>query len=221
MKYIVGFGLILLSLLCNAQQQVKLAQLKYNGGGDWYANPTALTNLSTFCSANLQAEINTEYDYVEAGSTDIFNYPFIHLTGHGNIVFSLTETENLRSYLQAGGFMHISDNYGLDIYVRKAFEKVLPNAEWKLVPFSHPIYNTPYNFKNGLPKIHEHDGTAPQGLGLFINNNLVVFYDYECDLSDGWEDPEVHNDAEAVRQKALQMGANLVSFAMKKDFFEP
>ena len=219
MRLFILFALLLTPLFSHAQQNVKLAQMKYSGGGDWYANPTAIKNLSIFCAKNLNAAISPEYDYVEAGSNDVFNYPFIHVTGHGNIVLSSAEAENLRAYVEAGGFIHISDNYGLDAYVRSEFQKVLPNAEWKLVPFNHPIYNTPYAFKNGLPKIHEHEGSAPEGLGLFIDNRLVVFYDYECDLSDGWEDPEVHNDAESVRQKALQMGANLVSFAMKKDNF--
>ncbi len=192
----------------------KFAVLKYNGGGDWYSNPTAITNLVKFCNQKMGMNIATEYDYVEVGSSEIYNYPFIHMTGHGNVVFSNQEAENLRNYLSSGGFLHISDNYGMDKFVRTEMKKVLPNSEWIELPFAHPIYHQKFEFSRGLPKIHEHDGKAPQGLGLFVDGKLVVFYDIECDLGDGWEDPEVHNDPEETRQKALQMGANIVQFAL-------
>lgn len=192
----------------------KLAVLKYNGGGDWYSNPTSLTNLIKFCNTKLGMNIHPQYEYVEAGSSEIFNYPFIHMTGHGNVIFSNQEAENLRMYLQSGGFLHISDNYGMDKFVRNEMKKVLPNAEWIELPFAHPIYHQKFEFTKGLPKIHEHEGKAPQGFGLFVEGKMVVFYDVECDLGDGWEDPEVHHDPEEVRQKALQMGANILQFAL-------
>ncbi|MES2630221.1 MAG: DUF4159 domain-containing protein [Bacteroidota bacterium] len=205
-------GILLLSF--TSPPTYKLAVLKYNGGGDWYSNPTAMTNLVKFCNQKLGMSISQEYDYVEVGSGEIFNYPFIHMTGHGNVLFSAQEAENLRNYLLSGGFLHISDNYGMDKFVRTEMKKVFPNSEWIELPFAHPIYHQKFEFSRGLPKIHEHEGKAPQGWGLFADGKLVVFYDVECDLGDGWEDPEVHNDSEEIRQKALQMGANIVQFAL-------
>ena len=208
------FSIILLSTCITFAQQstVKLALLKYNGGGDWYANPTALPNLITFCNNNLFTNIEKDYQTVEVGSQDLFSFPFVHMTGHGNVIFSDAEAENLRNYLMAGGFLHISDNYGMDKYVRREMKKVFPNIEFVELPFSHSIYHSKYEFKTGLPKIHEHDGKAPQGFGIIYEGRLVCFYDYECDLGDGWEDPEVHNDSEEVRLKALTMGANIINF---------
>lgn len=196
----------------SAQTTVQIALLKYSGGGDWYANPTALPNLIKFCNENLDTQINPEYATVDVGGREIFNYPFVHMTGHGNVVFSNSDIKNLREYLTAGGFLHVSDNYGLDEYVRREMARVLPEAEFIELPFDFPIYHQKYDFNNGLPKIHEHDEKAPQGFGLFIEGRLVCFYDYECDLSDGWEDPAVHNDSQATRTKALQMGANIIQF---------
>jgi len=195
---------------------IKLALLKYNGGGDWYANPTSLRNLSNFCNQNLGTDIDPNYATVEVGAPDIFNYPFVHLTGHGNIVFSDAEADNLRTYLLGGGFLHISDNYGLNPYVRLAMKKVFPDLEFREVPWEHPIYHQKYNFNTGLPKIHEHDGKQAQGFGLFHKEKLICFYDYECDLGDGWEDQSVHNDPNNIRLKALKMGANIVQFAFKQ-----
>ncbi len=208
------FSIILLSTCITFAQQstVKLALLKYNGGGDWYANPTALPNLITFCNNNLFTNIEKDYQTVEVGSQDLFSFPFVHMTGHGNVIFLDAEAENLRNYLMAGGFLHISDNYGMDKYVRREMKKVFPNIEFVELPFSHSIYHSKYEFKTGLPKIHEHDGKAPQGFGIIYEGRLVCFYDYECDLGDGWEDPEVHNDSEEVRLKALTMGANIINF---------
>jgi len=197
------------------EPSLRLALLKYNGGGDWYANPTSLTNLAEFCNSALGTELNADYATVEVGSADLFNYPFIHLTGHGNIVFSPAEAENLRNYLIGGGFLHADDNYGLDPYIRVALKQVFPELTLVELPFEHEIYKQKFKFPNGLPKIHEHDGKAPQGFGLIYEGRLVVFYTYECDLGDGWEDPEVHKDPPDVRQKALQMGANIVSYAFK------
>jgi Domain of unknown function (DUF4159) len=193
----------------------QLAVLKYNGGGDWYANlETSVPNLIQFCNENLKAGINPEQAVVEVGSPDLFNYPFIHMTGHGNVVFTPQETENLRNYLIAGGFLHISDNYGLDKFIRPQMKKVFPELDFIELPFAHPIYHQVYDFPNGLPKIHEHDGKAPQGFGLVWEGRLVCFYDYECDLGDGWESPEVHHDSKDAHLKALRMGANLVNYTL-------
>lgn len=193
--------------------KLKLGLLKYSGGGDWYANPTALPNLARFCNENLGTAFDPAYATIEAGSVNLFNYPFVHMTGHGNVVFSDVDARNLRNYLIGGGFLHIDDNYGMDPYVRTAMKKVFPELNFIEIPFSHPIYHQKFQFNNGLPKVHEHDGKSPQGFGLFWEDRLICFYSYECDLGDGWEDPEVHKDPEALRQLALRMGANLVQYA--------
>ena len=193
-------------------QSYQIAVLKYKGGGDYYANPTSLPNLVSFVNRELKMNVSKETPYVEVGSAELFNYPFVHMTGHGNVVFSSADVENLRLYLLSGGFLHISDNYGLDKFIRREMKKVFPDAEFLEIPFGHPIYHQKYEFNSGLPKIHEHDNKAPQGLGIFIENRLVVFYDFECDLGDGWEDSNVHKDSEAARTKALQMGANLLQY---------
>jgi len=194
-------------------QSYQIAVLKYKGGGDYYANPTSLPNLVSFVNRELKMNIAKETPYVEVGSTELFNYPFVHMTGHGNVVFSAADAENLRVYLMSGGFLHISDNYGLDKFIRKEMKKVFPDADFVEIPFGHPVYHQKYEFNSGLPKIHEHDNKAPQGLGIFVENRLVVFYDFECDLGDGWEDSNVHKDSEASRTKAFQMGANLLQYA--------
>ena len=193
-------------------QTTQIALLKYGGGGDWYANPTSLTNLIKFCNTELGTNLNPQYATVDVGSSDIFNYPFLHLTGHGTIVFSPAETQNLRNYLIAGGFLHIDDNYGLKPFAVAQMKKVFPELEFVELPFSHPIYHQKYNFPNGLPKIHEHDNLPPKGYGLIYNGRLVCFFTYECDLGDGWEDQDVHGDSQATRTKALQMGANIISY---------
>ena len=204
-----------LNVLANAAfgQSYQIAVMKYKGGGDYYANPTSLPNLVSFVNRELKMNVAKETPYVEVGSTELFNYPFVHMTGHGNVVFSSADVENLRLYLRSGGFLHISDNYGLDKFIRKEMKKVFPGAEFLEIPFGHPIYHQKYEFNSGLPKIHEHDNKAPQGLGIFIENRLVVFYDFECDLGDGWEDSNVHKDSEAARTSAFQMGANLLQYA--------
>lgn len=196
----------------DANPPLKMALLKYNGGGDWYSNPTALPNLAKFCNQTLGTNFDTDYATVEVGSADLFNYAFLHMTGHGNVVFSNLEAENLRMYLEAGGFLHIDDNYGMDEYVRLAMKKVFPQQEFVELPFEHPIYKQSFEFNNGLPKIHKHDDKPAQGFGLFHEGRLAVFYSYECDLGDGWEDQDVHNDSQEARLKALQMGANIVQF---------
>jgi len=199
-----------------SQSTYQIALLKYNGGGDWYANPTSLTNLIDFCNKNLKTSINKEYATVDAGSAEIFNYPFVHLTGHGNVIFNDQEALNIRNYLIAGGFIHISDNYGIDQYIRPQMKKVFPELEFVELPFDYPIFHQKYDFPKGLPKIHEHDGKPPQGFGLLWEGRLVCFYDFESDLGDGWEDPDVHKDSPEKRLKALQMGANLVQYVFTR-----
>lgn len=216
MKKIILFSLLLVFCGFKIQQpSFQIAILKYNGGGDWYSNlATSLPNLIKFCNKNLGMNINTEQAIVEVGSREIFNYPFLHLTGHGNVIFSQTEVENLRSYLISGGFLHIDDNYGLDKFIRPQMKKVFPELEFIELPFSHPIYHQQFKFSNGLPKIHEHDNKSPQGFGLIYEGRLICFYTYESDLGDGWEDFEVHKDSEEKRTQALQMGANIIQYAM-------
>lgn len=200
-----------------AQPSIKLAKLKYNGGGDWYANKTALPNLIRFCNRNLQMDLVAVEDVVEVGSADIFLYPYVYMTGHGNVVFSNQEAENLRNYLVGGGFLHIDDNYGLDQFIRLEMKKVFPNLEFVELPFDHSIYHQKYKFNEGLPKIHEHDGKPAQGLGLIYEGRLICFYSYESDLGNGWEDQSIYNDPEAKRQEALKVGANIISFAFTQD----
>lgn len=190
----------------------EVAVLKYDGGGDWYSNPTALKNLIQFCNSNINTAINNQYQTVDAGSVEIFQYPYVHMTGHGNVYFSNEDAENLRNYLNSGGFLHIDDNYGMDKYIRKELSKVYPNQELTELPVNHPIFKGPYAFPKGLPKIHEHDGKRPLALGLFYQGRLVCLYTTEADLGDGWEDQEVHNDPIEVREKALKMGANIIKY---------
>ena len=216
MKQLILPLLVLFSAVFSfAQGTYQLAVLKYNGGGDYYANPTALPNLITFCNQNLNTNISKDVPYVEVGSADLFLYPFVHMTGHGNVVFSAAEAENLRNYLLAGGFLHIDDNYGMDEFIRVELKKVLPNNELVELPFNHPVFHQKYNF-NGLPKIHEHDGKRPQAFGIMENGRLLCIYTYETDLSDGWEDPQVHNDPPEKHKEALQMGANILMYAFMK-----
>lgn len=212
-KYIFLLVFIL-SITCVTQAQgtYQMAVLKYNGGGDYYANPTALPNLITFCNQNLGTNISKDVPYVEVGSQDMFLYPMIHMTGHGNVVFSGAEAENLRNYLLAGGFLHIDDNYGMDEFIRVELKKVFPNNTLVELPFDHPIFHQKYDF-NGLPKIHEHDGKRAQAFGIIEKGRLVCLYTFETDLSDGWEDAQVHNDPPEKRKQALQMGANILMYA--------
>lgn len=212
MKYSILLALIILSSSFQTDYSIKIAKLKYDGGGDWYVNRTALPNLANFCNQNLKTSINPQDEIVEAGSSEIFNYPYIYMTGHGNVLFSHKDASNLRKYLMAGGFLHIDDNYGLDKYVRTEMKKVFPELDFVELPFNHPIYNQRYKFPNGLPKIHEHDGKPAQGFGLIYKGRLVCYYDYECDLGNGWEDHGIYNDSEEKRQLALKMGANIIQY---------
>ncbi len=189
-----------------------IAVLKYAGGGDWYANPTSLPNLVKFCNQNIKTKLNPKVNSVDVGSAELFLYPFVHMTGHGNVVFSNNDIQNLQNYLNSGGFLHIDDNYGMDEYIRKEIKKLFPNTALVEIPKTHTIFQTPYSFPNGLPKIHEHDNKQPQAYGVFIENRLAVLYTFECDLGDGWENQEVHNDPINVREKALKMGANILNY---------
>jgi hypothetical protein len=218
----VRFVLILVYLgvavASHAQIIPRIAKLKYSGGGDWYANKTALPNLIKFSNAENGTNLDPEEDVVEVGSRDLFLYPYVYMTGHGNVVFSDSEAANLRKYLVAGGFLHIDDNYGLDKFVRLEMKKVFPELEFVDLPFDHPIYHQKFDFPKGLPKIHEHDGKPARGLGLIYDGKLVVFYSFECDLGNGWEDQRIHNDPEDKRLEALRMGANILAYCFTNSF---
>lgn len=203
--------ILILSLNWNAFSQ-EIALLKYNGGGDWYANPTSLPNLIKYCNQTISTRIKSKPATVTPDSPDLFNYPYVHLTGHGNVVFNDNEVKNLQDYLKSGGFLHIDDNYGMDQYIRKEIKKLFPNDALTEIPASHVLFQKPNLFPSGLPKIHEHDGKRAQAFGIFVKNRLVLLYTYETDLGDGWEDPEVNNDPAEVRQKALKMGANIIHY---------
>ncbi|ARN70776.1 MAG: DUF4159 domain-containing protein [Bacteroidota bacterium] len=209
MRKILILLLFLTVSVLNAQQ---LAVLKYNGGGDWYSNPTAVPNLITYCNENIGTTIDREVATVEPGSVDIFQFPYVHMTGHGNVIWNDDEVENLRNYLMSGGFLHIDDNYGMEQYLNKELIKLFPQQELIELPATHPIFNNYASFPSGLPKIHEHDGKRPQAKGLFYEGRLVLLFTVESDLGDGWESPEVHNDPPEVRKKALDMGANIIKY---------
>lgn len=215
MKKRIAFVLITYLLAHPFLYGQEIAVLKYGGGGDWYANPTSLPNLIRFCNQNINTKINPKPGTVEAGSSNIFQYPFLHMTGHGNVYFSQADADNLNTYLLGGGFLHIDDNYGMEPYLRKELIKVFPNKELIELAADHPIFKQRYNFPQGLPKIHEHDGKRPQAFGIFHEDRLVLLFTYESDLGNGWEDPEVHNDPQEIRKNALEMGANIISFVFK------
>jgi hypothetical protein len=220
MKKVYWIAVACVMLLCLSSftaPSYKLGRLKYNGGGDWYGDRTALTNLIKFCNTNLKTNFQPEEEVVEAGSEEIFNYPFVFMTGHGNVVFSDQEALNLRKYLTGGGFLHIDDNYGFDQFIRPQMKKVFPELNFVELPVNYPIYHQKYNFPTGLPKIHEHDGKRPQGFGLIYKGRLVCYYTYECDLGNGWEDYGTYaGDSQEARLKALRMGANLIQYAFTK-----
>ena len=213
MKYIYLI-IFIISTICFSQNSYQLAVLKYQGGGDWYSNPSSLKNLATFCNQNLNMNIQTDYAIVEPNSQNLFDYPFIYMTGHGNVVFDESDVENMRKYLTGGGFLHIDDNYGMDQYIRAEIKKIFPELDLIEVPHTHPIYHNIYKFQNGLPKIHEHNNKPAEGLALIYENRIICFYSYESDLGDGWEDAGIHKNPENIRQKALKMGANILAYAM-------
>lgn len=217
-RFALLFCLFLAVFSAESQVLTRIAKLKYNGGGDWYANKTALPNLIKFANAELGTNLDPEEDVVEVGSRDIFLYPYVYMTGHGNVVFSEAEAANLRKYLIGGGFLHIDDNYGLDKFIRLELKKVFPELELIDIPFEHPIYHQKFDFPKGLPKIHEHDGKPAQGLGLIYHGRLIVFYSYECDLGNGWEDQRIHNDPEEKRMEALRMGCNILAYCFTNSF---
>ncbi|MRT15884.1 DUF4159 domain-containing protein [Vitellibacter sp. q18] len=208
-------SLVFFMLFVGSVSAQEIALLQYGGGGDWYANPTSLPNLVKFCNQNINTALKEKVPTVTPGSVDIFDFPFVHMTGHGNVFFTAEEAENLRKYLISGGFLHIDDNYGIDPYIRKELVKIFPNAELKELPANFPLFNYVYKFPQGMPKIHEHDGGRPQAFGIFVEDRLVLLYTFETDLGDGWENPEVHNDPQEVRTKALQMGANMIKYVFE------
>jgi uncharacterized protein DUF4159 len=215
---IIFLAILLSSFLSSTiAQNVRIAKLKYSGGGDWYANKTALPNLIAYCNKALNTTIAAEEDVVEIGGAELFLYPYVYMTGHGNVVFSDQEAENLRDYLLGGGFLHIDDNYGLDKFIRLEMKKVFPNLDFVEVPFDHPIYHQKFDFDKGLPKIHEHDGKPAQGFGILYEGRLVCFYTYETDLGNGWEDQRIYNDPEHLRQLAFKMGANIIQYSFIGD----
>ncbi|MEM9000711.1 MAG: DUF4159 domain-containing protein [Bacteroidota bacterium] len=215
MAQLTRWWLILTFFVTLGSQSQQVGILKYGGGGDWYSNPTALPNLIRFCNANIGTAIDAKPETVEVGSARIFQFPFLHMTGHGNVFFSQKEAENLRTYLLSGGFLHIDDNYGMEPYLKRELKKVFPDKQLEELGSDHPIFNQSFQFSKGLPKIHEHNGKRPQALGIFHRGRLLLLFTFESDLGDGWEDPSVHNDPETVRLKALQMGANIVEYAFK------
>ena len=218
MRFITAFSVLIwiLNFSGTNDYSFKIAKVKYKGGGDWYANKTALPNLAKFCNANIKTNINPEDASVEVGSPELFNYPWIYLTGHGNIVFSDAEALNLKKYLMSGGFLHIDDNYGLKPFIVPQMKKVFPELDFAELPFTHPIYHQAYNFNKGLPKIHQHEGKPAQGFGLIYQGRLVCFFSYECDLGNGWEDQSIYNDSEDRRLEALKMGSNIVKYAFNR-----
>lgn len=205
-------AILLLSCLGASAQKTQIALLKYGGGGDWYANPTSLTNLIAFCNQDQHMNLDEQYATVDIGSSELFNYPFVHMTGHGNVRFTQQEAENLRKYLIGGGFLHIDDNYGLKKFIVPQMKLVFPELDFVELPFSHPIYHQKYDFPNGLPKIHEHDNLPPKGYGLIWEGRLVCFFSWECDLGDGWEDQDVHGDSQSTRLRAFKMGENILQY---------
>lgn len=215
-SFLLVLAFLTFSPQASAQERFhfKIAKLKYGGGGDWYANPSSMPNLIEYVNENSTTKIAPLEDVVEVGGSQIFQYPYVYMTGHGNVNFSESDASNLRKYLLAGGFLHIDDNYGLDVYIRREMKKVFPELEFVELPFSHEIYTSHFDFPKGLPKIHEHDGKPPQGLALMYEGKVVCYYTYETDLGDGWEDKSVHNDSEELREKALQMGANIILWAI-------
>ncbi|GAA4281802.1 DUF4159 domain-containing protein [Gaetbulibacter aestuarii] len=213
LKYLFwSLSFCFLAIATNAQE---IALLKYKGGGDWYANPTSLPNLVAFCNTHINTKIDPNVPTVEAESPEIFQYPFVHMTGHGNVLFDDETAANLRKYVLSGGFLHIDDNYGLKPYIERELKKVFPDKELIELPADHPIFSAFYKFPKGLPKIHEHDGKRPQAFGIFNDGRLVILFTYECDLGDGWESPAVHNDPPEIREQALEMGANIVKYVFE------
>lgn len=215
MKIILFIFLFVITFNLSAKESnLTFARVKYGGGGDWYNDPSSDVNLLKYLVNNTNIDANTNYVFVDLSTDDIFKYPIVWLTGHGNVSFSNKEKDNLRAYLENGGFLYIDDDYGLDPYIRKAMKGVFPDQEFIELPFIHKIYTSHFDFSNGLPKIHEHDKQNPQGFGMFINGRLAVYYTYECNLGDGWADPSIHNDPPEIREQALKMGVNIIVYSL-------
>jgi hypothetical protein len=212
--FIVFLCLILEQSFAQPNINFQIARLKYNGGGDWYNDPSAEVNLLEFINNNTNIKVSPKYVFTDLSKKEVFNYPFLFLTGHGNITFSNSDVKTLREYFENGGFMYVDDDYGLDKAFRREIKKVFPNEDLVELPFNHNIYHSYFNFENGPPKIHEHDNKAPQGFGIFLNKKLVLYYTYESNPSDGWADATVHNDPPAKRDEALKFGANIIIYAL-------
>ncbi|MFH0736396.1 MAG: DUF4159 domain-containing protein [bacterium] len=213
-KLILIFVFICPSFFAQDEGAFQIARLKYAGGGDWYNDPSSEVNLLKYVSEKLHIKVKPEYVFVDIASNDIFSYPFLFLTGHGNVVFSDSEVKRLKTYLENGGFLYIDDDYGMDKSIRRELKKVFPDKTLTELPYSHPIYNIYYKFPNGLPKTHEHDNNSPNGLGIIINKKVVVYYTFESNPSDGWADSEVHNDPQIKRDEALKIGANIILYSL-------
>ena len=224
MRLIPAIALVAALLLATAPRadiapppaEFTIARLQYRGGGDWYSDPSSLPNLLAFVRQNTNIQAASTEARVEVMQNDLFSYPYLYMTGHGNIRFTDEEVARLRLYLTSGGFLHADDNYGMDHSFRREMARVFPDKELVEIPFDHPVYHSWFDFPRGLPKIHEHDGHPAQGFGIFHEGRLVVFYTYECDLGDGWEDQPVHNDPEERRQAALRMGTNIIVYALSQ-----
>ena len=206
--------LIILSSLPVFGQNFSIARIHYSGGGDWYSDPSSLPNLLKFLGENTQISVDEEEVRLRPTDPEFYQYPYLYLTGHGNVRFSAEEVTRLRESLLRGAFLHADDNYGMDASFREEIKRVFPNRDFIELPFDHPGFHIFYDFQNGLPKVHEHDGNPPQALGMFDDDRLMILYTFECDLGDGWEDPEVHNNSEEIRLKALQMGVNIIYYAL-------
>jgi hypothetical protein len=222
MRKIFIIGILLLSITysnINTYSQkltsrLKIARVKYSGGGDWYNDPSGEVNMLKYIASNTNIQVDPVFEYVDLASDNLFLYPFIFLTGHGNINFTPQEVKKLRAYLQNGGFLYVDDDYGLDPYIHKEMKKIFPDQDFVELPFSHSIYNCHFKFPKGLPKIHEHDAKPPQGFGLFSNDRLCVFYTFECNLGDGWVDANVYNDPAEIRDASFKMGVNIIIYAL-------
>ena len=206
--------LIILSSLPIFGQNFSIARIHYSGGGDWYSDPSSLPNLLKFLGENTQIAVDDDEVRLRPTDPEFYQYPYLYLTGHGNVRFSAEEVTRLRESLLRGAFLHADDNYGMDASFREEIKRVFPNRDFIELPFDHPVFHVFYDFQNGLPKVHEHDGNPPQALGMFDDDRLMILYTFECDLGDGWEDPEVHNNSEEIRLKALQMGVNIIYYAL-------
>ena len=216
MKSFITIAAILLVTNIILGQEFSIARVNYGGGGDWYCDPSSIPNLLNYLTKNtLIKAAHGEYR-IKLTAKELRGHPYLYMTGHGNVRFTDEEIIQLREYLMGGGFLHADDNYGMDKSFRREMKRVFPEKDWVELPLDHPIFNIYFEFPNGLPKVHEHENNRPQALGLFNEGNLMVLYTFESDLGDGWEDPKVHNDPEDIRQSALEMGTNIILYALSR-----